>query len=99
MLTKGAISHKSKSTFYFFGQHFVYKVLISNLVFRRAFKNTTTVLFFSLFSSWLKKEKRMNTKVLNRPVGYCMFYLCAEMKIGLSSLYFIYFCYFLFWFC
>ncbi len=32
----------------------------------------------------------MNTKVLNRPVGYCMFYLCTEMKIGLSSLYFIY---------
>ncbi len=32
----------------------------------------------------------MNTKVSNRPVGYCMFYLCAETKIGLSSLYFIY---------
>ncbi len=44
----------------------------------------------------------MNTKVLNRPVGYCMFYLCAETKIGLSSLYFIYlfiFVIFLFWFC
>ncbi len=109
MFAKGAKSHKQtnnkKSTFYFFRQHFVCKVLISNLVFRRAFKNTTIV-FFSVFFVMVNKGKRNECKSIGQYAIVC--FICAQIwKKGISYhvcqvfILFIYLflLFFLFWFC